>query len=61
MRLSGNFLSASKGVASRKISEWVDADSVMRELPYSRIRFLGHPYPDTLDMCADLLHDDLSR
>ena len=36
-----------------EIAEWVDAASVMRELSYSRIGFLGHTYPGMLDMYSD--------
>lgn len=36
-----------------EIGEWVDAASVMRELSYSRIGFLGHTYPGMLDMYSD--------
>ncbi len=36
-----------------EIAEWVQAASVMRELSYSRIGFLGHTYPGMLDMYSD--------
>ena len=39
--------------AWREIAEWIDAASVMRELSYSRIGFLGHTYPGMLDMYSD--------
>ncbi len=39
--------------AWREIGEWIDAASVMRELSYSRIGFLGHTYPGMLDMYSD--------
>ncbi|MBW4437935.1 MAG: L-fucose/L-arabinose isomerase family protein [Pleurocapsa minor GSE-CHR-MK-17-07R] len=39
--------------AWREISEWVQAASVMRELSYARIGFLGHTYPGMLDMYSD--------
>ncbi|MCK6579409.1 MAG: L-fucose/L-arabinose isomerase family protein [Anaerolineae bacterium] len=39
--------------AWREIGEWVDAASVLRELSYSRIGFLGHTYPGMLDMYSD--------
>jgi L-arabinose isomerase len=39
--------------AWREIEEWVQAASVMRELHYSRIGFLGHTYPGMLDMYSD--------
>lgn len=37
----------------REIGEWVQAASVLRELSYSRIGFLGHTYPGMLDMYSD--------
>lgn len=36
-----------------EIEEWIHAASVMRELSYSRIGFLGHTYPGMLDMYSD--------
>jgi L-arabinose isomerase len=39
--------------AWREIAEWVQAASVLRELNYSRIGFLGHTYPGMLDMYSD--------
>lgn len=39
--------------AWREIEEWVHAASVLRELNYSRIGFLGHTYPGMLDMYTD--------
>jgi len=39
--------------AWREIEEWVQAASVLRELNYSRIGFLGHTYPGMLDMYSD--------
>ncbi|MFO7323087.1 MAG: L-fucose/L-arabinose isomerase family protein [Chloroflexota bacterium] len=39
--------------AWREIKEWIQAASVMRELNYSRIGFLGHTYPGMLDMYSD--------
>lgn len=39
--------------AWREIEEWVHAASVVRELSYSRIGFLGHTYPGMLDMYSD--------
>ncbi len=36
-----------------QIEDWVRAASVMRELNYSRIGFLGHTYPGMLDMYSD--------
>ena len=36
-----------------QIAEWVEAASVMRQLSYSRIGFLGHTYPGMLDMYSD--------
>jgi L-arabinose isomerase len=39
--------------AWRAIGEWVGAASVMRQLSYSRIGFLGHTYPGMLDMYSD--------
>ncbi len=39
--------------AWREIEEWVRAASVLRELNYSRIGFLGHTYPGMLDLYAD--------
>ena len=37
----------------REIEEWVNAASVLRELSYSRVGFLGHTYPGMLDMYSD--------
>lgn len=37
----------------REIEEWVRAASVMRELNYARVGFLGHTYPGMLDMYSD--------
>jgi L-arabinose isomerase len=39
--------------AWREIEEWVQAASVLRELNYSRVGFLGHTYPGMLDMYSD--------
>jgi L-arabinose isomerase len=39
--------------AWEEIEEWVQAASIMRELNYSRIGFLGHTYPGMLDMYSD--------
>jgi len=39
--------------AWREIEEWIHAASVLRELNYSRIGFLGHTYPGMLDMYSD--------
>jgi L-arabinose isomerase len=39
--------------AWQQIDEWMRAASVMRELSYSRIGFLGHTYPGMLDMYSD--------
>ena len=39
--------------AFRQIREWVDAASVMRQLAYGRIGFLGHTYPGMIDMYSD--------
>jgi L-arabinose isomerase len=39
--------------AWREIGEWVQAASVLRELNYTRIGFLGHTYPGMLDMYSD--------
>ncbi len=36
-----------------EIADWVGAASVMRDLSYSRIGFLGHTYPGMLDMYSD--------
>jgi L-arabinose isomerase len=36
-----------------EIADWVQAASVMRDLSYSRIGFLGHTYPGMLDMYSD--------
>jgi L-arabinose isomerase len=36
-----------------EIADWVSAASVMRDLSYSRIGFLGHTYPGMLDMYSD--------
>jgi len=36
-----------------QITEWIEAASVMRQLNYSRIGFLGHTYPGMLDMYSD--------
>ncbi len=36
-----------------EIGDWVQAASVLRELSYSRIGFLGHTYPGMLDMYSD--------
>lgn len=48
--------------AWREIEEWVRAASVLRELNYSRIGFLGHTYPGMLDMYSDFTmhHGQLS-
>ncbi len=44
-----------------EIEDWVRAASVMRELNYSRIGFLGHTYPGMLDMYSDftMIHAQL--
>ena len=39
--------------AWQQIEEWMHAASVMRELNYCRIGFLGHTYPGMLDMYSD--------
>lgn len=39
--------------AWREIGEWVQAASVLRQLSYSRLGFLGHTYPGMLDMYSD--------
>ena len=36
-----------------EINDWVQAASVMRQLSYSRLGFLGHTYPGMLDMYSD--------
>lgn len=36
-----------------EIGDWVQAASVMRQLNYSRVGFLGHTYPGMLDMYSD--------
>lgn len=36
-----------------EINDWIQAATVMRELNYSRIGFLGHTYPGMLDMYSD--------
>jgi L-arabinose isomerase len=39
--------------AWREINDWVQAASVMRQLSYCRLGFLGHTYPGMLDMYSD--------
>ncbi len=39
--------------AWNEISDWVQAASVLRQLNYSRVGFLGHTYPGMLDMYSD--------
>jgi L-arabinose isomerase len=36
-----------------EIGDWVQAASVLRQLSYSRLGFLGHTYPGMLDMYSD--------
>lgn len=36
-----------------EIEDWIHAASVMRQLNYSRVGFLGHTYPGMLDMYSD--------
>jgi len=36
-----------------EIADWVQAATVMRQVNYSRIGFLGHTYPGMLDMYSD--------
>jgi L-arabinose isomerase len=44
-----------------EIADWVSAASVMRDLSYSRVGFLGHTYPGMLDMYSDftMVHGQL--
>lgn len=39
--------------AWEEVEQWVQAATVMRQLNYSRIGFLGHTYPGMLDMYSD--------
>lgn len=39
--------------AWNEIADWVQAASVLRQLNYSRVGFLGHTYPGMLDMYSD--------